>query len=62
MQTSGYYLDLSAFSLEKLKGLFKKTRLLPSQRILQENIDERFACLEQNGIENLEQLQKVLKT
>ena len=62
MQTSGYHLDLSAFSLEKLKYLFKNTRLLPSQQILQENIDERFACLEQNGVDNLQQLQKALKT
>jgi len=62
MPTLGYYLDLCAFSLEKLKDLLKNTRLLPGQRILQENIDERFACLEQNGIENLQQLQKALKT
>jgi len=62
MPTSGYYLDLNAFSIAKLKDLFKNTRLLPSQQILQENIDERFACLEQNGIENLGQLQKALKT
>jgi hypothetical protein len=62
MTTSGYYLDLGKFSLKKLKGLLKSTRLLPSQQILQEKIDERFACLEGNGIENLEQLQKALKT
>ncbi len=62
MPTSGYTLDLSAFSLEKLKNLFKNARLLPSQKILKENIDERFSCLEQNGIENLQQLQKSLKT
>ena len=62
MPTSGYTLDLSTFSLEKLKIQIKKTRLLPSQQILQENIDERFACLERSGIDNLQQLQKVLKT
>jgi hypothetical protein len=62
MPTSGYHLDLSAFSLEKLKYLFKNTRLLPSQQILQENIDERFASLEQNDVDNLQQLQKALKT
>lgn len=59
---SGYYLDLKEFSLEKLKDRINNTRLLPSQQILQENIDERFACLEQNGIVNLQQLQNSLKT
>lgn len=62
MQESGYYLDLGAFSIEKLKGLLKSSRLLPSQQILQEKIDERFACLKQNDIENLQQLQTALKT
>lgn len=62
MTISGYYLDLGTLSLTKLKGRFKTTRLLPSQQRLLEKIDERFACLEENGIENLEQLQKALKT
>jgi hypothetical protein len=62
MTESGYSIDLSAFSLAKLLNIIKNTRLLPSQQILLENIDERFACLEDNGIENLQQLQGVLKT
>jgi hypothetical protein len=62
MTVPGYHIDLNTFSLEKLKGLIKKTRLLPSQQILGENIEERFECLEQHGIENLEQLQKAMKT
>lgn len=62
MTTSGYYLDLGTLSLTKLKGRFKTTRLLPSQQILLEKMDERFACLEENGIEDLEQLQRALKT
>ena len=62
MPESGYHLDLNAFSIEKLKDLLKTIRLLPSQRMLREDIDERFACLKQHGIENLQQLQKVLKT
>jgi hypothetical protein len=62
MPTSGYHLDLSTFSLAKLKKQLKRSRLLPSQQILQESIEERFACLEQHGIENLEQLQRALKT
>lgn len=62
MPTPGYYLDLSTFSLAKLKGLLKTTRLLPSQQALGKDIDERFAHLEQNGIKNLAQLQEALKT
>jgi len=62
MPESRYYLDLSAFNLKKLKNNLINTRLLPSQQILQDDIDERFACLERNGIENLQQLQKALKT
>ena len=62
MPESGYYIDLSTFSLEKLKNNLKTTRLIPSQQILREDIDVRFACLEQHGIENLQQLQKALKT
>lgn len=62
MSASTYYLDLDIFSLGKLKQLFETTRLLPSQQILQEEIEARFALLAQNGIQNLEQLQKALKT
>ena len=62
MQESPYYLDLTTFTLEKLKKLLKNSRLLPSQQILLENIDQHFAILGQNGIENLQQLQNALKT
>ena len=62
MSPSDYYLDLNAFSLEKLQYLFETTRMLPSQQILQDNIHERFACLRQNEIENLQQLQTALKS
>lgn len=62
MGETGYYIDLSTFSLEKLKDNLKNTRLLPSQQILREDIDQRFACLEEHGIQNLQQLQKMLKT
>lgn len=61
MPTSGYYPDLKAFSLEKLKGKLQNIRLLPSQQILRENLKERFTCLEKNGIKNLQQLQEALK-
>ena len=62
MPTAGYYLDLNTFSLAKFKALLKTSRLLPSQQILQENLNDRFACLKRAGIENLAQLQAALKT
>ena len=62
MPASDYYLDLSNFSLQKLKHRIKTTRLLPSQQILLENIDQRFSSLEECGINNLHQLQTALKS
>lgn len=62
MPTAGYSPDLSTFSLAKLKTHLRTARLLPGQRILGEHLDERFACLEQNGIANLAQLQTALKS
>lgn len=55
-------MNLNAFSLEKLKHRLKTTRTIPSQKILLEDIDHRFARLKAHGIENLAQLQKALKT
>ncbi len=62
MSETGYYLDLEAVSLEKLKQQLKNARLLPSQKILGEAVDERIACLQRHGIENLMQLQAALKS
>lgn len=62
MLDSEYHLDLNSFRLSKLKGILEAIQLLPSQRLLQEQLDERFAVLEQHGIENLAQLQSELKT
>jgi len=62
MEHSGYYPDLSAFRLEQLKTILENIRLLPSQKIIGEEIDERFACLAGHGMENLEQLQAALKS
>jgi hypothetical protein len=59
---SGYYPDLSKFSIDQLKRILQNIRLLPSQKIIGEDIDNRFACLARNGIDNLQQLQDALKT
>ena len=62
MGTQGYYLDLSTISLDAVKERIATTRLSPSHEILRANIGERFKILAQNGIENLEQLQRELKS
>lgn len=62
MQNVGYYLDLNTFTIDELQELLQTSRLLPSQQILLNDVDARFALLREMGIENLAQLQKVLKT
>ena len=62
MAIPAYTPDLNTYSLDQLKVRLKTTRLLSSHRLLLEDIDERFACLAQHGMDNLAQLQKALKT
>ena len=57
-----YYIDLEIYSLARFKQELIKSELLPSRRILKEQIDNRFKILEQNGIENLQDLVNLLKT
>ncbi len=46
MDESGYSLDLTTFPLEKLQAYLKITNLLPSQKILKEEIDAALFLLE----------------
>jgi hypothetical protein len=62
MSSTYYYLDFSTFSLDTLKVRIETTRLPPSHAMLREKIDERFELLARIGIENLEQLQRELKS
>lgn len=62
METTGYYIDFKTFSLTQLKKQLKTIIMIPSHQILKEKIDERFVCLEHLGIDNLEQLQQLLKS
>ena len=57
-----YQIELDKITLTKLKQLLKKGRLLPSQQVLKENLDERFGILQKAGIKNIQQLQTALKT
>jgi hypothetical protein len=56
-----YYLDFSLFSMEKLKYKLTHFPLIPSHKILLDEIDARFEILANNGIINLEQLSSTLK-
>lgn len=58
----GYYVDLAKISLEKFKKRLKTEDLLPSQQILRENIDEKFEVIKLQGLKNMEDLKKALKT
>ena len=58
----GYYMDLSAISLKQYADRLKNTELLPSQQVLKEDVDRRFAIIAGQGIQNILQLQDMLKT
>lgn len=58
----GYYIDLSKITLDEFRRKLCHEYLLPSQQILKENIDERFAIIQSQNIVNLQQLQQELKT
>jgi hypothetical protein len=57
-----YYCDLSLISLEQFRLQLLKGPLLPSQKILLEDMDNRLARLREKGISNLAELLKTLKT
>lgn len=58
----GYYIDLLTVSIDDYRERLRNTDLLPSQKILHENMDNHFDTLKKCGITNLFELQKVLKT
>ena len=60
--TVPYHLDLTQFSLEQFRHVLETEELLPSRRMLQEDIPVRFSILEQMGIRNLEDLTTALST
>jgi len=57
-----YYINLEEYPLQKFKDELKKSELLPSRKILKDNIEENFKVLEDNGISNLQELIDSLKT
>jgi hypothetical protein len=62
MQTDGYHLNLAQFSLERFQQILETSELLPSRRILLQNIGERFAVLNMMGLHHLQDLVGALGT
>ena len=57
-----YYLDLEGISLKRFKQRLATQELMPGRRILQDDIDARFARIAEMGIQNLRDLIDALKT
>ncbi len=57
-----YHIDLEKYSLNQFKQELEVSELLPSRKILKEQIDKRFKILAENGIKNLLDLAVSLKT
>ena len=57
----GYSVDLDAISIARYKAKLKKKILIPSQQILKEDIDERFAAIRAAGIGSAGELLVALK-
>lgn len=57
-----YHIDLEKYSLDKFKKDLEESKLIPSRKILKEDISNRFRVLKDNDIFNLQDLVNVLKT
>lgn len=57
-----YYIDFKKITIDDLKIRLKEADLLPSQKILKENIDNRLERLKKHDIKNLYDLHEKLKT
>jgi hypothetical protein len=56
-----YHIDLEKYSLDEFKIELLESEIIPSRKILKEEINERFKILEDNGIGNLQELRDSLK-
>lgn len=57
-----YHIDLEKYSLTKFKEELIQAELIPSRKILKDEIDLRFGILKDNDVENLQNLSDLLKT
>ena len=57
----GYYIDLKNISIDKYKDILTSAELIPSWKVLGENIDRNLNIIKEQHIENLDELLSVLK-
>lgn len=58
----GYYIDDDKILLNEVQTRIKSSDLVPSRKIILENIDQVFKVLDEQGIKTLSDLRKQLKT
>lgn len=58
----GYYIDLKSISIEEYKDILRSTELIPSWKILEENIDENLDVIKSHNLKNLDELLTALKS
>ncbi|PKO16165.1 MAG: DUF4332 domain-containing protein [Chloroflexi bacterium HGW-Chloroflexi-10] len=57
-----YYIDLASISLSTYEEELQNTELLPSRKIIKDDIENRFRILRECGINNLNDILTLLKT
>lgn len=57
----GYYIDLKSISIDAYKEILKTTILIPSWKILEDDIDKNLNIIEKHNIKNLDELLITLK-
>lgn len=57
----GYYIDLKSISIDNYKEILKTTELIPSWKVLEDDIDKNLDIIIKNGISNLDELLIALK-
>ncbi|WP_319560117.1 DUF4332 domain-containing protein [Marispirochaeta sp.] len=58
----GYYVDLKSISIDKYKDILKSTELIPSWKVLEENIDDNLDVIKSHNLKNLDELFTALKS
>jgi hypothetical protein len=57
----GYYIDLKSISIDKYKEILKTAELIPSWKVLENDIDKNLDIIKKNNIENLDEILTALK-
>ena len=57
-----YYIDFHAITLDEYQGILQSADLVPSRRLLLNNIETIFAKIQSRGLRTLADLQDALKT